>query len=253
MSCSGIAETLSGKMSIDIQMTDQSRSASRLSHALAVEKLARAKAVEEINEEAHRAAQQAVSDCAARGILQSGIFGGRIVRVQQERAKRIIDKEIELSRATRKNAPELATEDEFNNMLESANSMVDRVLASIPEYLKRHGFQVATDASKADEFEAYALKAHARREIELLKHEHELEMIRQEERMPKVEAKDKRKVWVVHGRNLKARDAMFAFLRAIGLEPMEWGEVLALTGKSTLTLAKCLTGRSRRHRPSLSL
>ena len=39
-------------------------------------------------------------------------------------------------------------------------------------------------------------------------------------------AADKRRVFVVHGRNIKARDAMFAFLRAVDLNPMEWGEVL---------------------------
>jgi predicted nucleotide-binding protein len=56
---------------------------------------------------------------------------------------------------------------------------------------------------------------------------------RQRERGEGRIVRDSRKVWVVHGRNLKARDAMFTFLRAIGLEPMEWGEALALTGKGT--------------------
>jgi hypothetical protein len=42
---------------------------------------------------------------------------------------------------------------------------------------------------------------------------------------------DKRKVFVVHGRNLKARDAVFAFLRASDLAPIEWEEVVASTGK----------------------
>ena len=34
---------------------------------------------------------------------------------------------------------------------------------------------------------------------------------------------------VVHGRNLAARDAMFAFLRAIGLEPLEWSVLVSAT------------------------
>lgn len=58
-------------------------------------------------------------------------------------------------------------------------------------------------------------------------------MSEQETRLPTTGAKDKRKVWIVHGRNLAARDAMYLFLRSIGLEPMEWGEALALTGKGT--------------------
>lgn len=40
-------------------------------------------------------------------------------------------------------------------------------------------------------------------------------------------------VFVVHGRNTKARDAMFAFLRALGLHPIEWSEAVQATGKPT--------------------
>lgn len=67
----------------------------------------------------------------------------------------------------------------------------------------------------------------------MLKCEHALQAVSKEESMVKMEARDKGKVWVVHGRNLIARDAMFTFLRAIGLEPMEWGEALALTGQGS--------------------
>ena len=44
-------------------------------------------------------------------------------------------------------------------------------------------------------------------------------------------SKNPRKVWVVHGRNLRARDAIFDFLGAVGLEPLEWSEAKKLTGK----------------------
>lgn len=46
-------------------------------------------------------------------------------------------------------------------------------------------------------------------------------------------AVDTKKVFVVHGRNLQARDDMFTFLRAIDLRPIEWGEALALTGEGS--------------------
>lgn len=36
-------------------------------------------------------------------------------------------------------------------------------------------------------------------------------------------------VFVVHGRDLKLRDSMFVFLRALGLKPLEWNQVLKLT------------------------
>lgn len=44
--------------------------------------------------------------------------------------------------------------------------------------------------------------------------------------------RDKRNVFVVHGRNLVARDAMFQFLRSLGLNPLTWEEAVALTGKT---------------------
>lgn len=42
---------------------------------------------------------------------------------------------------------------------------------------------------------------------------------------------DKKKVFVVHGRNEAANDALFQFLRAIGLNPIEWSQAISLTGK----------------------
>ena len=44
---------------------------------------------------------------------------------------------------------------------------------------------------------------------------------------------DAREVFVVHGRNGAARDAMFQFLRALGLDPLEWSEARRRTGKPT--------------------
>lgn len=44
---------------------------------------------------------------------------------------------------------------------------------------------------------------------------------------------DKRNVFVVHGRNEKARAAMAAFLRGIDLRPIEWSEAVKLTGEAS--------------------
>lgn len=41
---------------------------------------------------------------------------------------------------------------------------------------------------------------------------------------------DARRVMVVHGRNLAARDAVFAFLRSLSLSPVEWEQAVAASG-----------------------
>jgi hypothetical protein len=47
-------------------------------------------------------------------------------------------------------------------------------------------------------------------------------------------------VFVVHGRNEPARKSMFAFLRAIGLRPLEWSQSLSATGEATLAVGQVL-------------
>ena len=48
------------------------------------------------------------------------------------------------------------------------------------------------------------------------------------------------KVWVIHGRNEKLARDLFAFLRAIGLDPIEWEEARAMTGNSSPYIADIL-------------
>jgi len=40
-------------------------------------------------------------------------------------------------------------------------------------------------------------------------------------------------VFVVHGRNMALRDSMFAFLRAVGLQPLEWSQAVKATGEAS--------------------
>lgn len=46
-------------------------------------------------------------------------------------------------------------------------------------------------------------------------------------------AEQAQRIFVVHGRNRAARFAIFAFLRAIGLAPIEWSQAVAATGKAS--------------------
>ena len=51
---------------------------------------------------------------------------------------------------------------------------------------------------------------------------------------------DAQKVFVIHGRNDAAREAMFTFLRVIGLHPLEWPEVVQATGKTAPYIGEIL-------------
>lgn len=60
------------------------------------------------------------------------------------------------------------------------------------------------------------------------------------DRNPIVKSTNERKVFVVHGRDLRIRDGMFTFLRTLGLEPIEWSEAVALTGKAAPYIGQIL-------------
>jgi predicted nucleotide-binding protein len=51
---------------------------------------------------------------------------------------------------------------------------------------------------------------------------------------------DKKSVFVVHGRNVAARDAVCHFLRAIDLKPIEWSQAVSWTGKPSPYIGEVL-------------
>ena len=53
-------------------------------------------------------------------------------------------------------------------------------------------------------------------------------------------ASETQKVFVVHGRNSKARNALFGFLQSIGLHPLEWSEAVRSTGKASPYIGEIL-------------
>lgn len=55
-----------------------------------------------------------------------------------------------------------------------------------------------------------------------------------------LQSQNSRKVFVVHGRNLVARDAMFTFLQSINLEPIEWSEAVKMTGAGSPYIGEVL-------------
>ena len=64
-------------------------------------------------------------------------------------------------------------------------------------------------------------------------------------RRPKGRAMSKKKskgntVWVVYGRNEKLRKSLFAFLRSVGLAPIEWDSAIAHTKKGSAYIGEIL-------------
>jgi predicted nucleotide-binding protein len=51
---------------------------------------------------------------------------------------------------------------------------------------------------------------------------------------------DPTKIFVVHGRNTKLRDAVFDFLRSISLKPIEWNQAIARTKKGSPDIGEIL-------------
>jgi predicted nucleotide-binding protein len=49
-----------------------------------------------------------------------------------------------------------------------------------------------------------------------------------------------KKVFVVHGRNHSIRTSMFLFLRELGLQPLEWGDLVEATNNPTPTMIEIL-------------
>lgn len=60
------------------------------------------------------------------------------------------------------------------------------------------------------------------------------------EKKPIEEEEFRKRVFVVHGRNVEAKDAMFDFLHALSLEPIEWSYARKLTGKPTPYIGEIL-------------
>ncbi|MBZ5652350.1 MAG: nucleotide-binding protein [Acidobacteriia bacterium] len=64
-------------------------------------------------------------------------------------------------------------------------------------------------------------------------------------RRPKARAVSKKKtkgnmVWVVYGRNETLRKSLFAFLRSVGLAPIEWDSAIAHTQKGSAYIGEIL-------------
>lgn len=63
--------------------------------------------------------------------------------------------------------------------------------------------------------------------------------------LQRTEAEITRRVFVIHGRDSAVCDGMFRFLRALGLLPLEWEDVVALTGSAAPTINEAVLNGAR--------
>lgn len=208
----------------------------KVSEALDLEQLRFTGAIEEINREYQRKMSGVAADFRRRGLGISGPFAKAIVDTQMARAKAIVEKHLELRRETLSKVPGVGTDESYQALTVALERTVDTASHSIADQLRHHmgaapeGTAAAAIAQMSG-VERDSLKAFVRREVEILKREsrmREAEPIQQEGKTVPAHERNPRKVWVVYGRNEVARLAMFQFLRAIGLDPLEWHEATAL-------------------------
>jgi hypothetical protein len=111
-----------------------------------------------------------------RGFLQSGVFGGKIVSIHQERAKRMVDQTIATAREQLSQAPQFATQENLKCLLASLYATIDRVFRSQPSHLRARGFDIKADSQRRSEHQIRMLKAHTNREIQILKREADVQL-----------------------------------------------------------------------------
>ncbi len=148
----------------------------RIRKALDLERIKYTRAIETINEEAHVADEAATADLSRRGLYHSGEHVSKIARIDEDCARKMIQKMIELRRETLRTTPEAATEALFNELLKDAYETIERVFDLIPEHIKRRGIQLLPSLIPIRfQDQIPRLKAAASRDIELMKREFELQ------------------------------------------------------------------------------
>jgi len=88
--------------------------------------------------------------------------------------------------------------------------------------------------SNVEEIEVDLLSGKKKRKGGLILEKNEKDKLLESNANPK-------KVFVVHGRNEKARQAMFEFLRSIDIQPIEWGEAVKATQKASSYIGEILS------------
>ncbi len=220
-----------------------------IKEALDLERLQLTGAIDEINRDYQRKMIEVAADCRRRGLGISGPFATAIADTQMARAREIVKKHLEARNETISTVPAVGTDESYEALTVALERTVDTATQLIADEIRRQmGTPLegppAASMARRTKMEAASLKAFVRREVEILKRRSrmnsELGQVRGDVRP--APDRDPRKVWVVYGRNAAARFAMFQFLRAIGLEPLEWHEAVASAQAGAPYIGEVLDG-----------
>lgn len=125
---------------------------------------------------------------------------------------------------------------------EGTMTELGRVFAELSQALPEKAISFDENNNDIDALQAKIVSARSKAEDGIARIHEALDVKTPDTNVPKPtegmnprisEATDKRRVFVVHGRNMGARDAMFALLRAIDLDPIEWEEAIQMTGSTS--------------------
>ncbi len=212
-----------------------SSASERVAEALGLEQLKRIKTLEQINTDFALEAERIVADQRDRGRLVSGITGTRLAKADVARAERIIYNALDLRRESIRLVPEMASEEHCARLLYELENSAESLSRSMPERIAAHmgGRAQMEGMSPLPASVERDLKLLIRREMDIMKQEHNLSSMDPTPPVGRQRPSDHRRVFVVHGRNIQARDAMFSFLRSLDLAPIEWSEAVSFTGEGS--------------------
>ena len=207
------------------------------------EQLKYVEAAQEIRGDCRRQETESVKERTENRVLDSGLLTQDIVRIGRSEARRLLDAKIDIRRDAIQKCRELGTSDKLHEIVVWAGDVAKNGEKSIRDRIKQLSGRDSPYSRENSEGFVLSLVSEAARKVEVLKVEMSLEDSNQSKPQESASPdKDPKKVWVVHGRNLKARDAMFRFLESLGLEPIDWGEALAQTGKGSPSISEVIKG-----------
>ncbi len=142
---------------------------SEIQQARELEKFRSVKLIEDLNAEERARTVEVNSQMAARGASHSGARLQALWKVRAEKLRKIIDRRIEIRRDLARSFPALGSAQELAELLSSFEEMLSA--AHIHDHTM---FETTRRAIEEDEI--FRLRAHARREVEILKREFELNL-----------------------------------------------------------------------------